>query len=101
MGKTKVKEPQTLADAIRRERERREWSQSKLARMLDTPEKNVKNWESGNTLPSFGLYARMCLLFEWSLPYSGDSDNPGWLNGDGQAMPDALTVGQPLAGAAR
>jgi transcriptional regulator with XRE-family HTH domain len=97
----KAKPPRSLAEAIRREREQREWSQSKLARMLDTPEKNVKNWEGGHTLPSFGLYARMCLLFGWPLPYSGDRPNPGQIDLTEHPMMLPPVAGQSLALAAR
>ena len=64
--------PHTLAQAIRAAREREGWSQSKFARMLETQEKNVRNWESGRNEPSHHLYAQMCLLFGWPLPYSND-----------------------------
>jgi transcriptional regulator with XRE-family HTH domain len=85
------KRPQSLAEAIRQEREDRQWSQSKLARMLDTPEKNVKNWEGG-TLPSFPLYARMCLLFGWPLPYSSNRPNPGYADPDASVISDEPLV---------
>jgi DNA-binding XRE family transcriptional regulator len=92
----RTREPQTLAEAIKAEREKRGWSQSKLARKLDTGEKNVKNWEAGKR-PSFPLYARMCLLFEWPLPYSGDRPIPGKRYLANQGMPVVLSDGQAVA----
>jgi ribosome-binding protein aMBF1 (putative translation factor) len=65
-------EPQTLAQAIRAARKEHGWSVPKFARLLETQEKNVRNWESGRNQPSHVLYARMCLLFGWPLPYSSD-----------------------------
>jgi ribosome-binding protein aMBF1 (putative translation factor) len=65
--------PPSLAEAIREARLANGWSQSKLARLLDTPESSVQKWESGRNLPSHPHYARMCLLFGWPLPYSGES----------------------------
>ena len=76
--------PKSLGQAIREAREALGWSQAKLARMLEVPESSVRNWESGRNLPSHPHYARMCLLFSWSLPYSGESSTaressfPGW-----------------------
>lgn len=62
-----------LAGAIREAREQREWSRSKLARMIDSPEKNVRNWEIGTSYPSYPYYVRLCLIFGWPLSYPGDS----------------------------
>lgn len=77
---TKTRTPRSLGEAIRAERTRRSWSQSKLARLLETSEKNIHNWESGKVFPSYPLYARMCLLFGWELPYTEEGQNE-------QAMP--------------
>lgn len=65
--------PESLAEAIKAGRAERGWSQSKLARLLEATETSVQTWESSRGYPSFALYSRMCLLFEWPLPYSGDS----------------------------
>lgn len=65
--------PASLGQAIKAARRELGWSQAKLARELDTSEKNVSNWEAGRNLPSHPLYSRMCLLFGWPLPYSGKS----------------------------
>ena len=46
-------------------------SDLKLARVLETTEKNVRNWESGRIYPSWPHYVRMCLAFGWPLPYGG------------------------------
>lgn len=34
-------------------------TRSKLSRLLDTPEQNVKNWETGRSLPSLPHYLRI------------------------------------------
>jgi transcriptional regulator with XRE-family HTH domain len=70
--------PRSLADAIRRERKDRGWSQSRLARELGTTEQTIRNWESGKKFPNHPTYQRVCLLFGWPLPYSGDRPNPGY-----------------------
>ena len=70
--------PASLAQAIKAARLDRGWSQAKVARQLDTSEKNVSNWEAGRNLPSYPLYSRMCLLFGWPLPYAaGTRLRPG------------------------
>jgi transcriptional regulator with XRE-family HTH domain len=84
----KTKRPGTIAEAIKTERLERGWSQSQLARRLDVPETNVRNWERGRTEPRFSLYARMCLLFGWELPYAS---TPGK-----RATPEKLT--RPVRG---
>lgn len=89
--------PATLADAIREGRGERGWSQSQLARKLDVTETTVQNWESGDKYPSHPYYERMCVLFDWPLPYSGKQANPGQLNLPGLGMlPEPSNVDFPL-----
>lgn len=50
---------QSFGPLLRAAREDAGLSRSKLARMLDMPEQNVKNWESGRSLPSLPHYLRL------------------------------------------
>jgi transcriptional regulator with XRE-family HTH domain len=79
--------PQSLAEAIRAARTERGWSQSKLARVLDTTEQSVHNWESGK-YPSHHWYAQLCLVFGWPLPYSGNSSTAREVSFPEWPMPD-------------
>lgn len=73
--------PVRLQVWIRENRERLDLSQSRLARALDTTEKNVRNWESGRNRPSLGLLLRLHVLFGEPLPYSiDDSTTRVWSN---------------------
>lgn len=67
--------PRSIGAAVKAARLAKGWSQARLARLLEVPEATVQNWESGRTEPRFTLYARMCLLFGWPLPYAADSGN--------------------------
>ena len=51
---------------LRRERERRCWSQLELADMLGTTPLNVGRWERGITLPGPHLRQKLCEVFEKS-----------------------------------
>ena len=46
------------------------YTQAKLARILETEEKNIRNWESGRNRPSLPLLLRLHVLFGEPLPYS-------------------------------
>lgn len=48
---------------LRREREQRGWSQSKVAQAVGTTAKNVSRWEHGVTLPQPYFREKLCLLF--------------------------------------
>jgi transcriptional regulator with XRE-family HTH domain len=64
--------PVRLEVWIRDQRRRLGYSQSKLARLIDTDEKNVRNWEKGRNRPSLPLLLRLHVLFGVPLPYSLD-----------------------------
>lgn len=44
---------------LRATREAAGLTRSKLARLIDVPEQNVKNWETGRVLPSLPMYWRL------------------------------------------
>lgn len=84
--------PRTLAEAIVKARLERDMSQADLAQELSTTELNIRRWESGRTKPSLPMYARMCMLFGWELPYAASSRKsatPDKLGDAVQAMLDA------------
>lgn len=62
-----------LATALKAERERRSWSQSRLARELEVPERTIGRWEHGTSEPNHRMFERICELFGWELPYSRNS----------------------------
>ncbi len=49
---------------LRREREQRGWSQSKLAELLGTSPLSISQWERGIHLPSPYFREKLCILFE-------------------------------------
>src|SRR5258707_5977649 len=55
----KKRSPRNSLNQLRRERERRGWSQETLAELLGTSQVNVSRWEQGNSLP--GPYYRRAL----------------------------------------
>ena len=74
-------------DILRRERERRGWSQQKIAQELDTTAKNVSRWERGETVPSPYFRERLCQLFGMDAqtlgllsasPLSSDNSSPSY-----------------------
>jgi DNA-binding transcriptional regulator YiaG len=67
--------PLRLEAWIKMQRRRLGYSQAKLARLLETDEKNVRNWETGRNRPSLPLLLRIHVLFGVPLPYSLD-DSP-------------------------
>lgn len=48
-----------FGEMLRASREGAGFTRSKLARLLDVPEQNVKNWETGRVLPSLPMYLRL------------------------------------------
>jgi len=64
---------ETIGQAIREERESRDWSQEHLARLLDVSVNTVRNWESGRSEgPRHGELLRLCDAFDWLLPWAPD-----------------------------
>ncbi len=49
---------------LRRERERRGWSQRRVAEQLGTTEDKVSRWERGEVTPSPFYREKLCILFE-------------------------------------
>ncbi len=49
--------------ALRRERERRHWTQSELALQIGAPYLTVSRWENGTTSPSLYYRKRLCEVF--------------------------------------
>lgn len=49
---------------LKRERQARNWSLSKLAEILDTNVRTISRWENGQAIPSPTYRERLCLLFE-------------------------------------
>jgi transcriptional regulator with XRE-family HTH domain len=73
--------PVRLEEWIKDQRARLGYSQAKLARLLETTEKNVGNGESGRNRPSLPLLLRLHVLFGVPLPYSlDDSPTRVWSN---------------------
>ncbi|WP_161982367.1 tetratricopeptide repeat protein [Dictyobacter alpinus] len=63
---------------MRFEREKRGWSQSKLAELLGTSSKSVGQWERGVFLPSPYFREKLCALFETNaqtLGFLGETDS--------------------------
>ncbi len=62
---------------LRRERERRGWSQSKLAELLGTSPLSISQWERRAYLPSPYFREKLCVLFEkdaYSLGFLGKTN---------------------------
>lgn len=76
MAERVTTEPETIGQAIREARKGHGWTQAQLARRLQVTEKQINNWESGRHEPSFSMFARISLLFEWVLPYSAEWSTP-------------------------
>lgn len=53
----------TFADRIRAARAAAGISRSQLARLLEAPEQNVKNWETGRSKPSFKYIVKLQEVF--------------------------------------
>lgn len=49
---------------LRRQREQRHWTQTELARMLNTTYLSVCRWENGTTTPSLYYRKRLCEVFD-------------------------------------
>ncbi len=54
----------TEKSPLRLERERRGWSQSRLAELLETTPISISRWEQGNVLPSLYFREKICALFK-------------------------------------
>lgn len=49
-------------------------NQQQLAKHLDTTQRNVSNWENGNSEPDIQMILKMAKFFEVSVDYFLDSD---------------------------
>src|ERR1700741_2037938 len=59
-----TKQPPKPNHRLRRERERRAWSQQDLADQVGTTPLNVSRWERGITIPSPYFRQKLCNVFE-------------------------------------
>lgn len=62
---------------LKREREKRGWSQRDLATMLDTTLYTVSRWERGLTVPHLSTLDRLCKLFEKGTQELGFTNEDG------------------------
>lgn len=56
-----------LGDRLRELRENADYSQAKMAALLDTWPNRISNWETGKHRPNLDVLARYALVFEMSV----------------------------------
>src|SRR5438874_3599936 len=65
---------------LKREREKRGWSQRDLATLIDTNLYTVSRWERGLTVPHSSTLDKLCKLFEkspWELGFTKEGGTGG------------------------
>lgn len=66
-----------FADRLKKEREKRDWSQAKLAEIIGNGTATIASWEQCRVCPPFEMMVKLCDIFNCDLDYlTGRIDKP-------------------------